>query len=125
MPSLYSFQSSRLALRRPKTREQRITLETRFVNGVSFRISTRKTHAQTHNTPLTNGFPLPNSKRLSLGRVPSRDKRSRGRRFHRNLFFILLGRDREGLLRLSIVHRLGVLPGTFLKMLSLFLCLSS
>ena len=78
-------------------------------NGVSFRISTCKTHA---NAYLTNGFPLPNSKRLSLGRVPSRDKRSRGLRFHRNLF-ILLGRDREGLLRLSIVHRLGVLPGTF------------
>ena len=93
----------------------RLDLERR----VSFRISTRKTHTQTQNIPLTNGFPLPNSKRLSLGRVPSRDKRSRGRRFHRNLFFILLGRDREGLLRLSIVHRLGVLPGTFLKMRSL------
>ena len=77
-------------------------------------------HTRKRIIHLTNGFPLPNSKRLSLGRVPSRDKRSRGRRFHRrNHLFILLGRDREGLLRLSIVHRLGVLPGTFLKMRSL------
>ena len=75
----------------------------------SFRIPTRKTHANAH---LTNGFPLPNLQRLPLGRVPSRDKRSRGLRFHRNKRVILLGRDREGLLRLSIVHRLGVLPGT-------------
>ena len=76
-------------------------------------------HTRKRRIYLTNGFPLPNSKRLSLGRVPSRDKRSRGLRFHRNHLCILLGRDREGLLRLSIVHRLGVLPGTFLKMRSL------
>ena len=74
----------------------------------------QNSHAQNtrKRTPLTNGFPLPNLQRLPLGRVPSRDKRSRGLRFHRNKRVILLGRDREGLLRLSIVHRLGVLPGT-------------
>ena len=104
------FRVLRLVLNRPKP-AQRMTQMTLILMEFPPKIL-QIFHAQnTHKRTPKNGFPLPNLQRLSLGRVPSRDKRSRGLRFHRNRRVILLGRDREGLLRLSIVHRVGVLSG--------------